>query len=55
LQVREKVGGGWGSGWLCSDLQLAIVVVYEFGKQNWECHPMEVVVRSVERECLFGE
>jgi len=25
----EKVGGGWGFGWLCSALQLEVIVVYE--------------------------
>jgi hypothetical protein len=25
----EKFGGGWGFGWLCSDLQLEVIVVYE--------------------------
>ncbi len=24
-----KAGGGWGFGWLCSDLQLEVIVVYE--------------------------
>jgi hypothetical protein len=25
----EKVSGGWGFGWLCSDLQIEVIIVYE--------------------------